>query len=258
MIGSPKRSALISGLLHAAAILLILTATAVQQPVFIRPRIYLVPPRDVAPVAAAHRANTGGGGGMQEKRPASQGDLARRALRVFVAPTPYTRVENPQIAIEPALLGDPAPRTFDFAQLGIPTGVPGPPSGGMGKNGGIGDHGDRGGVGDQDGPGYGPGDRAGTDGGDKLARITAPILVFKTEPEYSEEARKAKLQGTVLLVIEIDEHGTARRISVRQGIGLGLDEKAVEAVKRWRFRPATRNGRPVPSNAVVEVFFRLL
>lgn len=84
------------------------------------------------------------------------------------------------------------------------------------------------------------------------------MVMFKPEPEYSEEGRKAKLQGVVLLRIEIDERGLPRIVAVRQGLGLGLDEKAVEAVKRWRFRPAMRNGRPVPASAMVEVVFRLL
>jgi protein TonB len=192
---------------------------------------------------------------MREPRPASQGDLARRATHVFVAPTPYVRTDPPRLAIEPALLGDPAPRTFDFAQLGIPTGVPGPPSGGPGKNGGIGG-GDQGGVGDNQGP------LAGAEGGiepnGKFARLTAPVLLYKAEPEYSDEARKAKLQGSVQLLIEIDEKGAPRNIAIRQGLGLGLDQKAIESVKRWRFRPATRNGHPIPSNALIEVFFRLL
>jgi len=261
MIGSPKRSALLSALLHAAAILLVLTATGVRPPTSPHRPIYLVSPLDAAPVAAPHRADAGGGGGQRDPRPASQGDLARRALREFVAPTPVALNEHPQIPIEPAILGPPAPRTYDFWQLGIPNGVPGPPSGGPGKDGGIG-AGGGGGVGNRNGPGYGPRDGGGADGGvdamDALARITAPVVLFKPEPEYSEEGRKAKLQGTVLLRIEIDERGVPRNIAVRQGLGLGLDEKAMQAVSRWRFRPATRNGKPVPSSALVEVFFRLL
>jgi len=250
-----NRSTLISGLLHAATILAILTATGVRPPTHIRMPVVLVQPPDPAPIALRHQT-TAGGGGMRDPRPASQGDLARRATHVFVAPTPYTRDDPPRIAIEPALLGEPAPRTFDFAQLGIPTAVPGPPSGGPGRNGGIG-AGDKGGAGDGQGPLPGA-ENGGLDAAGKLARLTAPVLLYKAEPEYSDEARKAKLQGSVQLLIEIDEHGTPRNIGIRQGLGLGLDEKAIESVKRWRFRPATRNGHPIPSNALIEVFFRLL
>lgn len=258
---SPKRSALISALLHAAAILLVLAATSVKPPAQIPSRVFLIAPNDVAPLAAPHRANTGGGGGQRDTRPASQGDIARRATREFVAPTPVALNDHAQITIEPAILGDPAPRTFDFAQLGIPNGVAGPPSGGPGKNGGIGNGGDGGGQGDQHGPGYGAGDKPGADGGipqSTAGHLTAPVLIYKSEPEYSEEGRRAKIQGTVMLRIEIDEHGLPRAVSIRQGLGLGLDEKAIQAVTRWRFRPATRNGKPIPSTAMVEVFFRLL
>jgi TonB family protein len=66
------------------------------------------------------------------------------------------------------------------------------------------------------------------------------------------------VQGTVALVVEIDARGVPQNIRVQQGLGFGLDERAVEAVRSWRFRPATRNGRPVPSGARIDVSFRLL
>jgi len=88
--------------------------------------------------------------------------------------------------------------------------------------------------------------------------VTAPVLISKTEPEYSEEARKARLQGTVLLQIEVDTHGEAQHITVRQSLGLGLDDRAMEAVKKWKFRPGKVNGKPAAVVAYVEVNFRLL
>jgi TonB family protein len=89
-------------------------------------------------------------------------------------------------------------------------------------------------------------------------RITPPQLVYKVEPEFSEEARRAKYSGAVVLAIQVDSNGTARDIQVRQGLGLGLDEKAIEAVSHWRFRPAIVDGKPVASEAVVQVNFQLL
>ena len=80
----------------------------------------------------------------------------------------------------------------------------------------------------------------------------------KIEPEYTEEARRAKLQGTVLLRIEVNERGQPQNLRIRQSLGLGLDERAVDAVKRWRFRAGTADGKPVVTEAVVEVNFRLL
>ena len=88
--------------------------------------------------------------------------------------------------------------------------------------------------------------------------ITAPQLLFKVEPQYTEEARAAKFQGTVLLYIEVQPDGRATNIRVQRSLGLGLDEKAVEAVQQWRFKPGTKEGQPVPVAATIEVNFRLL
>jgi TonB family protein len=88
--------------------------------------------------------------------------------------------------------------------------------------------------------------------------VSEPIPIYKPEPEYSEEARKAKYSGTVLLSVIIDEHGLTRDIKVVRPLGLGLDEKAIEAVSKWRFRPAMKGGRPVAVQANIEVNFRLL
>ena len=78
------------------------------------------------------------------------------------------------------------------------------------------------------------------------------------EPEYSEEARKAKYQGTVLLYVEVDPSGKATNMRVLRSLGLGLDEKAMEAVKKWKFKPGYKDGKPVTVAATIEVNFRLL
>ena len=88
--------------------------------------------------------------------------------------------------------------------------------------------------------------------------FTPPILMHKREPEYSEEARKAKYQGTVTLYVEISESGQPVNIRVLRGLGLGLDMKAIEAVKQWRFRPGMKNGSAVSMQAQVTMNFRLL
>jgi TonB family protein len=87
---------------------------------------------------------------------------------------------------------------------------------------------------------------------------SAPVLLFKVEPEYSDEARRAKITGSVVLEVEVDENGRPRNIRVVQSLGLGLDEQAAAAVARWRFRPAMRAGRPAAHPAVIEVNFHLL
>jgi TonB family protein len=87
--------------------------------------------------------------------------------------------------------------------------------------------------------------------------VSAPLLIHKVEPEYTEEARLAKYQGTVLLYVEIGPDGTATNIKVARSLGLGLNEKAIECVKQWRFKPGMKDGRPVTVMATIEVNFRL-
>ena len=86
--------------------------------------------------------------------------------------------------------------------------------------------------------------------------VTLPVLVHRTNPGYTEQARAAKYQGTVLLSVEIDPAGIPTNIKVRRGLGLGLNEKAIEAVKQWRFKPGEKDGTAVPVQTTVEVTFR--
>jgi protein TonB len=85
-----------------------------------------------------------------------------------------------------------------------------------------------------------------------------PELLYKVAPDYSDEARAARCHGTVLLGVIIDETGTPTNIHVLKPLGLGLDQKAIEAVQHWRFSPGLKNGRPVCVAANVEVNFQLL
>jgi len=85
-----------------------------------------------------------------------------------------------------------------------------------------------------------------------------PVLRKKIEPDYSESGRKAELEGIVLLFIVIEADGVVGNITLQQGMGYGLDEQAAEAVRQWRFQPATKNGSPVAMKAEVEVGFRMI
>jgi TonB family protein len=146
-----------------------------------------------------------------------------------------------------------------MSAYGDPLSKFGTPSNGPGSGGGIGS-GSGGGVGSGKGGGFGPGEGGGVGGGVYRVGggVTAPVLLYKKEPEYSEEARKAKYQGTVLLYIEVDSSGKATNIRVQKSLGLGLDEKAMEAVKQWKFKPGYKDGKPVTVAATIEVNFRLL
>ncbi|MBC7927709.1 MAG: energy transducer TonB [Bryobacteraceae bacterium] len=203
----------------------------------------------------------GGGGGDRSPLPASQGKLPKIAKRQFVPPSAVVNNPNPKLTMEPTIIVQPDANLpqITATNYGLPTGIPGPPSNGPGSGGGIGS-GKGGGVGSGSGAGFGPGSGGGTGGG--VYRIgggvSSPVPIFKPEPEYSEEARKAKFQGSVLLAIVILADGTTTNIRVLRPLGLGLDEKAIDAVQKWRFRPSLKDGKAVPVSANVEVNFRLL
>jgi len=111
------------------------------------------------------------------------------------------------------------------------------------------------------GGGVGPGEGGGTGGGPFNAGTGGygyPACIYCPQAQYSDEAVKAKYQGTVTLVAIITAEGKATDIQVLKGLGLGLDEKAIEAVRTWRFRPAAGpNGRPAPVRQTIEVTFHL-
>jgi TonB family protein len=87
----------------------------------------------------------------------------------------------------------------------------------------------------------------------ELDRLVPPKVVERVEPEYSDEARLAGLQGTVEMVCAIGDDGSVRDVRIKHGLGLGLDEKAVEAVRKWKFAPGTFDGRPIAMQTTVEV-----
>ena len=87
--------------------------------------------------------------------------------------------------------------------------------------------------------------------------VSAPRVVYAPDPEFSEEARKAKYQGTVLVWLVVDREGKPSEIRVQHSLGMGLDEKAIEAIRKWRFEPGRKDGVPVAVQVAVEVNFRL-
>ena len=199
-------------------------------------------------------AGGGGGGGNKAPVPVSKGAPPKFAPKQFTPPA--LAVPQPKLPVAPTITAE-APK-IDAPQYGDPLSKNIASSLGQGVY-GMG-NGSGGGVGNGRGDGYGAGSGGGMGGG--LYKIgggvSAPIILSKVEPEYSEEARKAKYQGTVVLMIVVDAHGMPRDIRIVKPLGLGLDEKAIEAVQKWRFRPAMKDGRAVNVEATVEVNFRLL
>jgi protein TonB len=235
----------------AIALFTIVSPPLSTTPVRTRSVIYL------DPIPYHHRTlkdPPGGGGGGRAKLPVSKGRLPKQSPRPFTPPMILAKGQQPILLMPPALAT--ATDTVNLPQWGDPLSNSLLYSNGPGDGGGMGS-GHDGGV----GPGTGPRHWTGGTGGSgetAISRGSDPELLFKVEPEFSEEARRAKYSGTVILLVDVDTSGHAVNVRVAKGLGLGLDEKAVEAVSRWRFRPGRRNGKAVVVPASIEVNFHLL
>jgi len=242
-----KAPILTSLAIHAGVIILLLLLASIPA---VHNTVARLPDRMVPLLAP--RLKSQGGGGQRNPLPASRGQAPPRAVtRVFVPPM-AVRMENPKLAVQQAMVE--APEFKITADIGDPLGRVGPLSGGPGGPFGIGE-GPGPGIGKGPGPGQGG---AGPVSYQALGITQEPKLLHAEEPEYSEEARKARYQGSVLLAIDVDVNGQVSNIRVIRSVGLGLDETAIAAVQKWRFRPALASGRPVTAPAQVQVTFHLL
>ena len=187
---------------------------------------------------APNKPQGGGGGGARAPLEASKGKLPKIAPKQFTPPR-VDPLPDPKLPMVPTIVADTPIPNINALNYGDPMSRLGIPSNGSGMGGGIGS-GSGGGV-------YKIG------GG-----VSQPRLVSKVEPEYSEEARKAKWQGTVVLSLVVDDKGQPQQIKVAKSLGLGLDQKAIEAVEKWRFEPGKKDGKAVAVYATIEVNFRLL
>jgi len=178
---------------------------------------------------------------------ARRGAAPPRSNRTFIPPPLNS---GPKLPVQASISFD-APVLLASDIMGDPLSRVDASSLGLRRGSGIGDAGCCGGI----GPGHGPTE---LDVRAISGEMIPPKLIYKIEPEFSEEARKAKYQGTVILAIEVDESGHTRNLRVISGPGLGLEQKAIEAVARWLFHPARWHGKPVISTARVEVSFHLL
>jgi TonB family protein len=199
----------------------------------------------------------GGGGGTHDKMTASNGVLPIRARQQITPPTVVVPNQEPNISIAPAIVAPPAPP--QPLPLGDPmASIAAPASNGVGSKNGIGS-GAEGGVGGGNGPGVGVGSGGWTGGGPYRVGggVSAPRAIYDPDPEYSDEARKAQYQGTVILWVVIGADGLTKDVRISRSLGMGLDEKAIQAVHKWRFEPALKDGRPVAVQLNIEVTFRL-
>ena len=210
------------------------------------------------------KSGGGGGGGERDPIPASKGRLPRQSLKPQLAPpTVVIQNPNPAMPVEPTVMVPPDIRVPqpNLPNMGDPLAAMVTKSSGPGVGGGIGT-GTGGGVGSGSGGGVGPGEGMGIGGGRYRPGqngIGDPVCIYCPNPPFTEEARKARLQGSVILELVILPDGTPSEVRVLHGLGLGLDENALRTVRTWRFKPVIGpGGKPVPVEFSVEVVFRLL
>jgi periplasmic protein TonB len=253
---------LYSFLLHLFGLvgLLVLTHYLVEhKEVIAKTVIQLVDPSDIVLPPSATKAGGGGGGGDVSKLDASKGRPPKFKLDVITPPAAVIKNPDPKLAVDQAIMVPPIVKMpTSQTQVGDPLSAALVMSNGTGVGSGVGS-GSGGGIGSGKGGGLGPGFGGGTGGG--VFRVgggvSAPRPIYNPEPEYSEEARKAKYQGVVVLALIIGPDGRPRDVKVVRQLGLGLDEKAIETVRTWRFEPAKKDGQAVSVAINVEVNFNL-
>jgi periplasmic protein TonB len=218
-----------------------------------------VMPLDISPYvsklpAGNDKAGGGGGGNNHTLTPTSKGKLPKFAWTQFTPP--QAKIENldPKLAMDPSLLGPPDLKvpSPNMANFGDP--LANSVTDSLGNGNGTG-------IGSGSGGGLGPGNGGGTGGGDFRAGVNgvgSPICIYCPQPEYSDEARKAKYQGTVLLDVTVTADGRVINPVVIKGPGLGLEEKALAQVKNWKMRAAIGpSGKAVNCRVQIEVTFHL-
>jgi TonB family protein len=259
----------ISAMVHVALLSLLLSGVFVGHQIVeqAKPReiVTLIAPSpdSYALPTAKTVVSGGGGGGDHDPLPAPKGRLPKAALQQITPPAIVLRNQKPRLAVEPTVVVPPQVHMAENHMLNLGTNAApvmpsAPPSNGTGSGGGIGS-GSGGGVGVGHGPGVGAGTGGGIGGGVYKVGggISAPQAISAPDPEYTEEARRAKTQGTCILWLIVDAAGKPRDVKVVRGLGYGLDAKALEAVRQWRFQPSLKDGKPVDVQISVEVAFHL-
>jgi periplasmic protein TonB len=235
------------------ALLILLFAWLVKQHVqFAAPAKTTLVTEIAPPIAPVKPTTMGGGGGQRSPTPVSKGQLPKFADQQITPPKappmeqPKIKMPDPTIEVQKDL----KMANNNMPNLGMPTSNLTGAS--MGNGSGTG-------IGSGSGSGLGPGSGGNYGGGLRKigGGVSAPVLIFQVEPEFSEEARKAKAAGNVLVNLIVDQNGHPVNVHVLRGVGMGLDEKAIEAVKQYKFKPAMEGGKPVAVELNVEVNFQI-
>jgi TonB family protein len=258
----PKSSA-VSFVVHVVVVALILLMVladwktrAVQKSEVTTVTVPYIPPaRLTAPMGG------GGGGGTHSLVEASKGKLPKM-VKNPITPPQILKMDHPILPVE-AAVKMPQPLKLPDAANMPNIGVPNSPqvkfsSQGTGSNSGFGT-GSGGGIGAGNGNGVGSGSGGGYGGGvyHVGGGVSEPVLIYSVEPEFSDEARRAKYQGICIVQLIVDAQGNPQDVKVIRPLGMGLDQKAVDAVKQYRFRPAMFHGKAVPVIVNIAVNFRI-
>jgi TonB family protein len=226
----------------------------------IDPQPFVTVKLDPYPVpVGSHPSSGGGSGGAAERLHASRGAAPPAAREQLTPPIILRNNSHPRLVAATTVIAPPdlaLPRT---REIGDPLSVLAAPSNGPGVGGGIGGKAGGGVGGDGGGSGRGPGSNGGCCG-DLYATgngVSMPRAIYSPEPEFSEEARRSKYQGEVTLLATIGADGRTRDLLVVRSLGMGLDEKAIAAVRTWRFEPGKKDGRPVAVQMNIIVSFHL-
>ena len=205
------------------------------------------PPPPVAP----KDTKIGGGGGQHDLAPVSKGRLPKLAQEQIVPPKAPPTIP-PKLSVEPTVV---VQKDLNLANNTMPNlGMPNSNLNGVSLGNGSGT-----GIGSGNGSGIGPGSGGNIGGGvyQVGGSVRPPIAIYTPDPEFSEEARKAKFSGNVVVSLIVDADGHPKNVHVLRGVGMGLDEKAVQAVQQYKFKPALQNGKPVAVYLNVEVNFQI-
>ena len=211
----------------------------------------------ISPITSPYipdNASGGGSGGTHDRLPVSRGVPPTINLNLQLTPPEVVLTNpNPQLAIPPSVLAISTVRP-QLGALGDPLSRATAPSNGTGGPGGIGNKCCNG---DGENNGVGIGNNVGNTYVPGHGGVTQPRVLYDPDPEYSDEARRAKFQGSVILALVVGPDGKPHNMRVQRSAGMGLDEKAMEAVNQWKFQPSMLDGRPVAVRISVEVSFRL-
>lgn len=254
-----------SAIIHVLAISALLWLGFKTRTAFVAPAVAPVditlyapppPPPKVLPVAP--KPGGGGGGGAHQVVQPRRGNPPR-----IVAPRPVNapqilRIDHPRMAVEPSVTVK-MPENSRIPTLGLSNSPQiALASQGSGSNSGFGS-GMGGGLGMGRGIGAGPGSGGGYGGGimNVGGGVSAPVLLRSVEPEFTEQARQAGFQGSVALQLIVDPQGNPQNVRITRHLGMGLDEKAVAAVRQYRFKAAMYQGHPVAVQIIIDVDFHL-